>query len=90
VAITTNSQEDWRILFIDYLSHGRLTTPTIISQRQQIRIRNRHVQLIDGMKRRYVSEPITEAIITEAHEGIVEGRFATNITLHKLFIGCPL
>ena len=32
-AISTDPQEDWRTSFIDYLSHGRLTTPATISQR---------------------------------------------------------
>jgi hypothetical protein len=93
-AITTNPQVDWRTPFIDYLSHGRLTTPATTSQRQQIAIRSRPFQLIhgdqlikeraDGMKMRCVSGPITEAIIAEAHEGIAGGYFAANITLHKI------
>ena len=36
------------------------------------------------MESRCVSGPITEAIITEAHEGIAGGHFAENITLHKI------
>ena len=93
-AITTDPQEDWRTPFIDYLSHGRLTTPATLTQRQQIAIRSRPFQLVngdklikegaDGMKRRCVSGPITEAIIAEAHEGIAGGHFAANITLHKI------
>jgi hypothetical protein len=47
-AITTDPQEDWRTSFIDYLSHERLTIPATTSQRQQIAIRNRHFQLING------------------------------------------
>ena len=30
-AITTDPQEDWKIPFIDYLSHGRLTTSATVS-----------------------------------------------------------
>jgi hypothetical protein len=48
VAITTDPQEDWRIPFIDCLSHRRLITPAIVSQRQQIAIRSRHFQLVNG------------------------------------------
>ena len=47
-AITTNSQKDWRIPFIDYLSHGRLTIPATVSQRRQIAIRSRPFQLVNG------------------------------------------
>jgi hypothetical protein len=93
-AITTDPQEDWRTPFIDYLSHGRLTTPATTSQRQQISIRSRPFKLIngeqlikegaDGIKRRCLSGPITEAIIAEAHEGIAREHFAENITIHKI------
>jgi hypothetical protein len=36
------------------------------------------------MKRHFVSGPITEVIIAEAHEGIAERHFAANITLYKV------
>ena len=71
-----------------------MTTPATISQRQQIAIRSGPFLLINGdqlireraygMESRCVSGPITEAIITEAHEGIAGGHFAENITLHKI------
>jgi hypothetical protein len=92
-AIAIHPQEDWRTSFIDYLSHENLTTPATISQRQQIAIRSRHFQLINGdqlikktdeLKQRYVSGPITEAITAEADENIAGGHFAANITVHKI------
>lgn len=89
--------------FIVYLSHGRLTTQATLSQRQQIVIRSRSLQLVygdklikeeaKGIKHRSVFGPITEAIIPEAHKGIAGGHFVANMTLHKyrqLFIGGPL
>ena len=94
--ITINGKEepDWRTPFINYLTHGRLTTEASTTERQQIAIRSRpymlnHNEILlkegpDGIRRICVAGPITTAIITEAHEGIVGGHFSANITLHKV------
>ena len=94
--VTINEKEDpdWRAPFIDYLTHGRLTTGASTTQRQQIAIRSRPYMLNhngtlikegpDGIRRICVAGPITTAIIAEAHEGIAGGHFSANINLHKV------
>jgi hypothetical protein len=94
--ITSKGDEghDWRMPFIDYLTHDRLTTEASTTQRQQIAIHsrpfilNQNGTLIkegpDGIRRTCVAGPVTTAIIAEAHEGIAGGHFSAKITLHKI------
>ena len=89
-----NEGHDWRTPFIDYLTHGRLTTEASIIQRQQIAIHSRPFMLNqngtlikegpDGIRRTCVAGPVTTAIIAEAHEGIAGGHFSAKIILHKI------
>ena len=94
ITIEEKEEQDWKTPFIDYLTHGRLTTEASTTQRQQIAIRirpymlNHNGTLIkegpDGIWRTCVAGPITTAIIAKVHERIVGGHFSTNITLHKV------
>ena len=40
----------------------------------------------DGIQRVCVAEPMSQAIIAEAHEGLAGGHFGANITLHKILM----
>ena len=94
ISIKENGEQDWRLSFIDYLEHGRLTTEATTTQPHQIAIRSRLFMLNqnrtqvkegpDGIRRICVAGPITTAIIVEAHEGIAGGHFSAKITLHKI------
>ena len=94
--VTSKDKEepDWRVVFIDYLRHGRLTMEPSTTQRQQIAICSRPYWLThngtlikegpESLRRIRVNGPTTTAIIVEAHEGIAGGHFSANITLHKV------
>ena len=45
ITIKEKEEQDWRIPFIDYLTHGRLTTEATTTRRQQIAIRSRPYML---------------------------------------------
>ena len=94
ITIKDKEEQDWRTPFIDYLTHGRLTTKALTTQQQQIAIRSRPYLLNhngtmikegpDGIRRTCVTGALMTASIAEAHEGIARGHFSANITLHKV------
>ena len=92
-AVRVHKLPNWRTPYIDYLLNGHLTQEATTSERQQIAIRRRPYTIMnhtlmklgpDGIQRVCVAEPMSQAIIAEAHKGLAGGHFGTNITLHKI------
>lgn len=94
ITIKEGEKHDWRTPYIEYLILGRLITEASITQQHRKAIRkclymlNHNGALIkegpDGIQRPCIAKSITTTIIAEAHEGIVEGHFLANSTLHKV------